>query len=67
MYQISLGIANTSEMKVISSLLIKPISFYFFLLYIMGEVIKEAYESNFGSAYETYKDAIRIVVVDFKM
>ena len=67
MYQISLGNANTSEMKVISSLLIKPISFYFFLLYIMGEVIKEAYESNFGSAYETYKDAIRIVVVDFKM
>ena len=25
----------------------------------MGEVIKEVYESNFGSAYETYKEAVK--------
>ena len=34
----------------------------------MEEVIKEAYESNSGSAYETYKDALkRIIVLDSKM
>ena len=25
----------------------------------MEEVIKEVYESNFGSAYETYKEAVK--------
>ena len=66
MYQISLENANTSEMKVISALLMK-ISFIAWL-YIMEEVIKEVYESNFGSAYETYKESVkRIVVLDSKM
>ena len=57
MYQISLGNVNASEMKVVSSLLIKY-RFISFWLYMMEEVIKEAYGSNFGSAYETYKDAV---------
>ena len=66
MYQISLGNANTSEMKVISSLLIK-LSFIF-CLYIREEIINEVYESNFGSAYETYKEAVtRTLVLYFKM
>ena len=66
MYQISLEDANTSGMKVISSLLIK--SRFIFWLYIMEEVIKEAYQSNFGTAYETYKEAVtKIVVLGFKM
>ena len=56
MYQISPGNVNTSEMKVISSLLIK--SRFIFWVYIMEEIMKEVYESNFGSAYETYKDAV---------
>ena len=34
----------------------------------MEEVIKQVYESNFGTAYETYKEAVkRIRVLDFKM
>jgi len=34
----------------------------------MDDVIKEVYESNFGTAYETYKEAVkRIIVLDFKM
>ena len=33
MYQISLGNANTSEMEVISSLLIDDISLYFLIIY----------------------------------
>ena len=34
----------------------------------MDEVIKDIYQSNFGTAYEVYKEAItRIVVLDFKM
>ena len=34
----------------------------------MGEVIPEVYESNFGSAYETYKEAVKhIIVLDFKV
>ena len=34
----------------------------------MEEVIKQVYESNFGSAYETYKEAVtNIIVLDFKM
>ena len=63
MYQISLGNANTSEMKVVSSLLIK-LNF----VYIVEEVIKEVYESNFGTAYGTCKEAVKkIVVFGFKM
>ena len=44
-------------MTVISPLLIE----YRFmcLLYIMEEVIKEAYQSNSGTAYETYKEAVK--------
>ena len=57
MYQISLENANTSGMKMVSSLLIK-LSFIV-LLYIMEAVIKEVYESNFGTAYETYKEAVK--------
>ena len=26
---------------------------------MMEEVLKEAYQSNFGTAYETYKDAVK--------
>ena len=34
----------------------------------MEEVIKEVYESNFGSAYETYKESVNnIIVLDFKV
>ena len=34
----------------------------------MEEVIKEVYESNFGTAYETYKEAVKhIIVLDYKM
>ena len=34
----------------------------------MEKVIKEVYESNFGTAYETYKEAVKsIIVLDFKM
>ena len=34
----------------------------------MEEVIKEVYESNFGSAYETYQESVKkITVLDFKM
>ena len=56
MYQISLGNANISDMKAISSLLVK-LRFPFWL-YITEEVVKEVYESNFGTAYETYKEAV---------
>ena len=42
-------------MKVISSVLIKCGPFW---LYVMEEVIKQVYESNFGTAYETYKEAV---------
>ena len=66
MYQISLEDVSTSEIKVISSLLIK--SRFLFWLYIMEAIIKEVYESNFGAAYETYKEAVKkIIVLDFKM
>ena len=30
-----------------------------FLLYMMEAIIKEVYESNFGTAYETYKEAVK--------
>ena len=34
----------------------------------MEAIIKEVYESNFGTAYETYKEAVkRIIVFDCKM
>ena len=34
----------------------------------MEEVIKGVYETQFGTAYEVYKDAVKqIVVLDFKM
>ena len=34
----------------------------------MEAIIKEVYESNFGTAYETYKEAVKmIIVLDFKM
>ena len=57
MYQISFGNASTSEMTVISYLLIKLS--LFFWLYVVAEVIKEIYESNFGTAYEAYKEAVK--------
>ena len=57
MSQVSLENANTSEMKVISSLLIKH-SFIFWL-YVTEDVIQEVYESNFGTADETYKGAAK--------
>ena len=44
-------------MKVICPLLIK--SRFIFWLYIVEEVIKEAYQSNSGTAYETYKEAVK--------
>ena len=53
MYQSPLENANTLEMKVISSLLIKRS--FTLCLYIMEETKKEQYESNSGSAYETYE------------
>ena len=34
----------------------------------MEEIIEEVYESNSGAAYETYKEAVKnIVVLDFNM
>ena len=36
------------------------IIFYYFCLYIMEEIIHEVYESNSGTAYEVYKDAVKI-------
>ena len=51
----SLGNVNTSEMNVIKYLLIDDTIFISLTIYIMDEVIKEVYESNFGCAYETIK------------
>ena len=66
-YQSSLGHANTSEMKVISSWLIDDNSFDFFWLYTVEEIINKVYESNLATAYETYREAVKqIVVLDFK-
>ena len=65
-YHISLGNVNISEMKVISSLLIEYR--FIFCIYIMDEVIKEVYQSNFGPAYEVFKEAVkRIMLFDFRM
>ena len=34
----------------------------------MEEVMKDVYQSNFGTAYETYKEAVTmIIVLDFKV
>ena len=34
----------------------------------MEAIIKEVYESNFGTAYETYKEAVKkTIVLDFKV
>ena len=35
------------------------IQFFISLLYVMDEVMEEVYVSNFGSAYETYKEAVK--------
>ena len=45
------------------------IVFNFFWLYIMNEIIKDVYETNFGTAYEVYKEAVtkRITVLGCKM
>ena len=42
--------------------------FLFIVLVIYnGRSYKKVYESNFGTAYETYKEAVKkIVVLDFK-
>ena len=60
MYQISLENANTSEITVISSLSIK-LSFICWV-YIMEEVIKDVYGSNFATAYGTYQDAVKKIL-----
>ena len=44
------------EMKTIKSFVTNHSSF---LLYIMESIIKETYQYNFGSAYETYRIAIK--------
>ena len=37
-------------------------------LYIMNEIIKEVYENQFATAYETYKEAVKKTLqIDFKM
>ena len=45
-------------MKAIQSLLTYH-SFLHFVIYIMDPIIKQAYETNFGTAYETYKQVVK--------
>ena len=34
----------------------------------MNDIIKEVYETNFGTAYEVYKEAVKkIILSDYKM
>ena len=65
MYQILREHANTLEMEN-DKIFINWILFVW-LCITMDEVIKEIYESNFGSAYETYKEAVKIIILYFKM
>ena len=66
MLQKLFGKLNMLEIKTIKYLLTNHNSFL--LLYIMEATIKETYEENFGTAYETYKQSVRkITVSDYKM
>ena len=33
----------------------------------MNDIIKEVYETNFGTAYEVYKEAVKQIPSDYKM
>ena len=56
MLQHLLGQLNLLEMKTIKCLLTN--SSFMLLLYIMEAIIKETYEQDFGTAYETYKQSV---------
>ena len=57
MCQVSQGNVNTSEMSVIRYVLIDDTIFAFNIY--NGWSHKKVYESNFGGAYETYKEAVK--------